>query len=152
MAVCVLTVTAQTDRPYSGSIDVNGLVHGKNYTDAQMRAKLGEPTRYRSQDDELGGTRSYQYGPEAKYDLFRWSGQDGFNIFTLETPKYSLFKGLLKVGDNISKISLLGFGTLEVESSIKHRYLFHYGWTDCPLEIQTDFNRVITRIRFSIPM
>ena len=124
-------------------MDINGLIIGEHYTDAQMRAALGEPTRYRSQVSELGESRTYQYGPIDNYDLFRHSEMSGFNIFGVSTPKFTLFNGKLKVGDNISKVTQLGVvGRLEKKSPTE--YYFYPQYWDDPLVISVDANNVIT--------
>lgn len=129
-------------------MEVNGLVIGNKYTDAQMKAALGEPTRAYSWNDEFGGGREYQYGPENEFDMFRYQAEWGFNSFSLSTSAFALFKGQLKVGDNLSKVSLLGFGTLTPKGTAMY-YFYLPNWDD-PLIIRVNSGNIITSMQFAM--
>ena len=139
----IFGVAAQT-----AVMEVNGLILGNKYTDAQMKAALGEPTRAYSWNDEFGGGREYQYGPENEFDMFRYQTEWGFNSFSLSTSAFALFNGQLKVGDNLSKVSLLGFGTLTPKGTAMY-YFYLPNWDD-PLIIHVNSGNIITSMQFAM--
>ncbi|MGL4909064.1 MAG: hypothetical protein ACRC3G_07000, partial [Bacteroidales bacterium] len=148
--VSFTAIFAQQVVPYPGVFSVGGLELGVDYTDEQMREKLGTPTKYFIQNDELGGAREYQYGIYGNHDLFRWSGQDGFNAFALRTKKHALFDDKIRVGDKISIFNTLNFGRLTKKSSTL--YYFDFDRLDASLVITTNQEDVIMMLGFSIPM
>ncbi|MGL4851946.1 MAG: hypothetical protein ACRC3Z_04790 [Phocaeicola sp.] len=148
--VSFTAIFAQQIVPYPGVFSVGGLELGVDYTDAQMRMKLGIPTKFEIQNSESGGIREYQYGASGNHDYFFWSGYNGFETFVLRTNKYALFDGKVRVGDNISVFNTLSFGQLTMKSNTL--YYFDFDRLDASLEITTNPAGVIAILAFSIPM
>lgn len=135
---------AQTNR----TLDVNGLIINQTYTDTQMRVALGQPTRYDTWADEMGQGREYQYGNINDYSLFRYQpGHGGFTEFRLISPQFSIFNGLIKTGDNISKFSQLGDGVIANKGGGQYHFTLP-GWDD-PLIINVNSNNTITSLSYS---
>lgn len=137
-------------KPYKGEFGVNGLIIGKEYTHARVKAALEDTSETIYFDsDEFRGTRRYLRDSGCLRDEFRWTKQEGFNEFTLRTPNYSLFDGRVKVGLNISVFDELDFGILmPKEGGI---YSFYFGWYEGHLTIVTDEHKTITSLSYSIP-
>lgn len=134
------------------SFDVAGLNPYGKPTDKEVRAALGQPTRYSTRNSEFGEGRTYQYGPVEKYDLFRYDAFGEVLDFVLKTPTYSLFNGRIKVGSSISKFSNLGGGLLEKKA--QNMYYFHpLGIrTESYLKVRVDEYGTIIKILFSPPV
>lgn len=153
MVLCAVSYTAifaQQAIAYPGVFSVGGLELGVDYTDAQIRAKLGTPTKFYTQNDELGGVREYQYGVSGRHDFFCWSGINGFETFVLRTNKYALFDGRVRVGSRVSVFNTLSFGQLTKKSDTL--YYFDFDRLDASLEVTTTQAGVITMLAFSVPM
>jgi len=134
----ILGYTQATD------MDVNGIFIGGTYTKAQVEAKWGTPTKYWSGTSENGLNEEYSYSN----NLFRFSENGVFETFNIKTSNfavYTAFSGGIKVGDNISRIKAIGFGTPVLQSD--GTYWLNRNNSDDPL-IFYQSNGVITRIYF----
>jgi len=131
-------------------IDVNGVFIGATYTQAQVQAKWGTPTRYWSGTSEFGLNEEYTYIQDQLYNTFSF-GEDGvFHSFIIETSNfavYTTFSGGIKVGDNISRVQAIGLGTPVLKSDVKY-YLLRNNYDDAIVFEHS--NGVITRISFEI--
>lgn len=90
--------------PVKDAITVEGLIVGNHYSEQQIIEALGQPTKadLPSEDDVYLNAYTYHYGKDRVYRI------DGeLYGFDLRTSKF-LINGLIKVGDNISKVDLLG--------------------------------------------
>jgi hypothetical protein len=93
---------------YSGptDLDVNGIFIGGKYTKAQVTAKWGTSTQYRSSMSENGLNEVYDYS--SNQFLF---GENGvFHSLYINTPNFVFDvsnNGGLKVGDDISRVNAL---------------------------------------------
>lgn len=142
---------SMASNPIPYTLDVQGLLLGEKYTDAQTRAKLGNnPLRMKTSFDGESTNRTYHYGTENKYNeiWFRSMNQDELTGFYLADSTFSIFEGHLKVGYNISRISQLGGGLLEFQETDslnkKLYYFYPYGVdTETYLEILSDSSGVI---------
>jgi hypothetical protein len=106
---------AQHYLPWNSDIDVNGIYLGSVYTKAQVEAKLGAPTNYRSNTSEFGLNETYDYSN----NQFYFSDNGIFNGFYIDTPNFVVYtakSGGIKVGDNVSRIAAIGMGTPELQS------------------------------------
>lgn len=131
----------------SVSMDIQGLIPGKSYTDEQIREALGSPSRFHTA--ETGKHFEYQYGTLCDYDSFRYETGRGLVYFRICTPNFSLFNGLIKVGDNIRKFSELTGGLLESRGSGTY-YFYPTGDTSRNyLVIGTFADGVIRGVSFS---
>jgi hypothetical protein len=154
----LLVFTALILLPYYGfsqsgytqatDMDVDSVYIGGTYTQAQVQAKWGTPTNYRSHMSEFGLDEEYIYAQDQLSNLFRF-GEDGiFKAFFIETSNfavYTAFSGGIKVGDNISRIEAIGLGTPILKSNGK--YHLHRNNSDDPLVFEHS-NGVITSIMF----
>ncbi len=129
-------------------LDVKGVYIGATYTQAQVQAKWGTPTKYLSHTSEFGLNEEYTYAQDQLINIFCF-GEDGvFHSFTIETSNfavYTAFSGGIKVGDNISRVQAIGLGTPVLKSDSK--YYLHRNNSDDALEFEHS-NGVITRILF----
>lgn len=95
---------AQSPGIVKDAISVNGLRVGEKYTNAYFVSVLGTPTKVDtpSKTDEYENAYTYYYGK----DRFYLIGNE-FYGFDLWTSAFAV-NGLIRVGDNISKIDQLG--------------------------------------------
>lgn len=133
------------------AIDVAGLNPYTNITDTEIRQALGQPTRFSINRSELGEEREYQYGPQEKYDLFRYQDSTGCLEFTLETSTFSLFEGRISVGKSISDFQTLTGGLLKKQSQSLYYFYPAGKLAEDYLEIHTNNNTII-RIIFNSPI
>ncbi len=90
-------------------MDVNGVFIGGTYTKAQVTAKWGTPTKYRSSMSEFGLNEVYDYSS----NQFLFGDNGIFHSFSIDTPNFVVYKsksGGFKVGDNVSRINAIGLG------------------------------------------
>ena len=136
---------------------ISGLSIGANagviYTDAQIRAALGTPSKYETWSNEFGGGSEYQYGTGVNYDLLRWQGDKGIVGITLESTQFTMtFSGgrTLKVGENISKLTTGVLQYIEIRDNEKYyRYSPGTALGEEFVGIYTDNNGVITCLSYS---
>jgi hypothetical protein len=139
---------SQSGYTQATDMDVDSVYIGGTYTQAQVQAKWGTPTNYRSHMSEIGLDEEYIYAQDQLSNLFRFGEGGIFHSFTIETsnfPVYTTFSGGIKVGDNISRVQAIGLGTPVLESDGKY-YLYRNNWDD-PLVFKHS-NGVITMISF----
>jgi hypothetical protein len=134
---------------HTTDLDVKGVYIGGIYTQAQVQAAWGTPTKYWSGITEFGYlNEAYVYTKDQLNNSFLF-GEDGiFHTFTIRTsnfPVYTTFSGGIKVGDNISRVQTIGLGTPVLESDGKY-YLYRNNCDD-PLMFEHS-NGVITMISF----
>lgn len=138
---------SQSSHPFR--LDVNGLYPFELYTDAQMRTALGEPTSFKSWIGDSNGegrTYHYRYGISDRYDRFKYEADfGGFVAFSVVNPRFKLFGGRLKVGDPLSKLTQLGFGTPIKDSS---PYFYYLRWGDDNLFFKVDSSNNIIAITY----
>ena len=154
LLVCVALILlpyygfSQSRYAHTTDLDVKGVYIGATYTQTQVVAKWGTPTRYWSGTSEFGLNEEYTYIQDQLYNTFSF-GEDGvFHSFTIETSNfavYTTFSGGIKVGDNISRIQAIGLGTPVLKSDGK--YYLHRNNCDDPLVFEHS-NGVITQISF----
>lgn len=152
-AIINLSAFAQTDTmPYQ--LDVNGLYPFKIYTDTQMRSALGEPTRV---DINYLGTNyetrwyMYNYGNDP-YDHDSFSHEveyGGLTGFTIDSSRFKIFGGRVKVGDSLSLLTQLGFTLHADEHNINKSYI---QWGDGKIIFTKDSTNIITQIHFWFPL
>ena len=126
-------------------IDVKGIIIGDAYTKAQVQAKWGTPTQYRSNMSEFGLDEVYDYST----NQFCFGDNGILNSFYINTPDFPVFtaySGGVKVGDTLSRISTIGLGIPVLQSDGSY-YLFRNGWDD-PVVFKHS-NGVITQISFT---
>ncbi len=90
-------------------MDVNGIFIGGTYTKAQVTAKWGTPTKYRSSTSEFGLNEAYHYSN----NVFRFGDNGIFESFYLKTPDFVVYtakSGGIKVGDDVLRINKIGIG------------------------------------------
>jgi hypothetical protein len=94
IALSIQTVIAANPTPYT--FDVQGLLLGGKYTDAQTRSKLGNnPLKMDTWDDGEVIGREYLYENSSE---FRFGGeQDVLTHFFLDNSRFSVFQGRLRV-------------------------------------------------------
>ena len=147
LAICLCMAA----KPVPYTFDVQGLIFGNKYTDAQTRAKLGKnPLSYKTWFDGEMTTRTYQFGTEGKSNEIRFTNpeQDEFSGFSLKDSTFSLFEGHLKVSDTIAKVSQLGGGLLVFnENLINNRKLYYFYPTG---EMSELFLAIVTEVNGTI--
>jgi hypothetical protein len=94
---------------YTGAtdLDVNGIFIGGTYTKAQVTAKWGTPTKYRSNTSEFGVNETYNYSS----NRFGFSDNGIFGDFFIDTTNFIVYKskgGGFKVGDHVSRLKTIG--------------------------------------------
>jgi len=129
------------------SLDVSGLKIGSIYNYSSVTGKFGQPTSYWSGMSEDGLDEEYYFGT----NLLRFQENGMFSGFVLEDNRFAIYTSLLnggiKVGDQVNKFQLLGFGYLELQAN--GTYYFK-GIGDIRFEIKHS-NGTITMMLFSIP-
>ncbi len=146
----LLPVVVFAQYGYSGpdEIDVNGIFIGGQYTKAQIVAKWGGPTKYRSNLSESGLNEVYDYSINNINSQFMFGENGIFHTFVLETSTfivYTAFDGGIKVGDSISRVQAIGLGTPELyKSGIYH---LRRNNADDPIVFRVE-NGVIKQISF----
>ena len=126
---------------------------GVIYTDSQIRAALGTPTEYKTQNDEFGGTREYQFGTSPNYDIVRWQGGKSIVELSLRRNIFTMtFSGgrALKVGENISKLATGILQYIGIQNNDKYyRYCPETIFGEEFVGILTDNNGVIKYLYYS---
>jgi hypothetical protein len=113
VALVLLSCSAFLQHSYTQALDmdVKGIFIGGTYTKAQVEAKWGIPTKYRSNESEFGINETYHY----TNNLFRFSDNGIFVEFYIYTPNFPVltaFRGGIKVGDQLAKVRGLNLGNL----------------------------------------
>ena len=136
-------------------LEVNGLFVDSTYTRDQVQAKLGVPTYYHSSfsdDGVVGFNEGYDYtvGQNNSQFLFLDGKLHSFYIATSDFPVFSAHSsGGIRVGDNISKVQVLGFGPATKQSDGRY-FLGILG--DAPLILHVTSAGVITQIWYITPV
>jgi hypothetical protein len=158
--IMLLISSVKAVNPVPYTFDVQGLIVGNKYTDAEMRQKLGTPIDYKIWIDVVTGeTRRYRFGTTQKYDEFKYNGDglNGFSEFTLVNTTYSVFEGHIKVGDNITKFNQLGGGLRVLNEIVDNNHkIYHFypiGFvSEVFLVINTDNDGKITSMWAELPV
>lgn len=144
--VIALTI-ANTTFAQNDLLDINGLLLGKKYSKTQITNALGAPTKSSSWDDEFGGGEEYKYGN----DIFRFETARGFVDFFIVTNKFELFDGQIRIGDNVTDLTLLKLPDSKLESAGSNKYYFYpVGREGDALFITTTNNGTMTKISYSV--
>ncbi len=126
--------------------DVAGLVCGNVYKYADVTAKLGQPSSYRSIEGEEGLDEEYYY----RTNLLRFQGNGVFTDFVLENTQFAIYtaylNGGIKVGNPVTKFQQLGFGSLKLKQDGEYMFILQDSW----IEIRHN-KGIITKLFFSIP-
>jgi len=127
-------------------LDVKGIFIGGTYTKAQVQAKWGIPTQYRSNVSEFGLDEIYDYST----NQFCFGDNGILNSFYINTPDFPIFttyNGGIKVGDTLSKLNALGLGKLVMYDSTSFA-LVRNNCDDSIIFTFRQSDEVITQIRF----
>ena len=140
------SVFSQSGYTCATDLDVKGIFIGGTYTKAQVQAKWGSPTQYRSNTSENGLNEVYDYST----NQFSFNDNGIFNTFYINTPDFPIFtkfNGGIKVGDTLSKLNSLGLGTLVMQNDTSFA-LVRNNCDDSIIFTFRQSDEVITQIRF----
>jgi len=134
------------------TMDVRGVFIGGTYTRAQVQARWGAPTQYRSYRTEFWGLQeTYDFGVGQNRNNFQFADNGvfvEFHIRTRDFPVYTAFSGGIRVGDNISRVQAIGLGTPRRQRD----GTYWVGQGDDPLIFHVSSAGIITRISFMSSM
>jgi hypothetical protein len=133
-------------------MDVRGLFIGGTYTRAQVEARWGRPTQYRSHMSEWGLNEIYDYimCSNRQNNQFRFAENGifvAFNIRSRYFPVYTTFSGGIRVNDHISRVQAIGLGTPIRQTN--GAYHLNRNNSDDALVFQVTSMGVITEIWFT---
>ena len=131
-------------------LEVKGIFIGNTYTKDQVQATLGVPTHYWSGMSEFGLNEEYNYTVNQQNNLFRFAENGVFIEFTIRSSDFPVFSahssGGIRVGDNISKVQVFGFGPATKRSDGTYWVAI---LSDDPLILRVNEAGIITLIMFS---
>ena len=134
-------------------LDVRGVHIGGRYTRAQVQARWGVPTTYRSSVSDRGLNEVYDYGVGQNNSQFLFGENGFFHSFVIASRDFTVltrFSGGIRVGDNISRVQAIGLG-VPVRQSDGSFHLWLFG-SDMMLGFEVSSSNIITLIWYSTPI
>lgn len=145
-AICGFPFTSERTG-YGGGIDINGLEMGYSYSLDQIKEVLGTPTKISTHFSEDFGN-SYEVSWGKDFVCFN-DREIGLNAVYLETPKFSLYNGKVRVGESVSKLSSIP-GNIQIDREQGNMFLYFYYEDSDAIIVHYNDKGIITALSCSV--
>lgn len=134
---------------YGTGIDINSLELGRFYSLDQIKEVLGTPTDISTHySEDFGNSYEVCWGK----DYIRFDDREtGLNTVNLETSKFSLYGGKVRVGDPISQLSSIP-GNIQVKKEPGNLFLYFYYDDADAIIVNYDDRGIITSLSCNISL